>query len=541
MKSVFPSALLFAAALHVSFAAPAPPVSSATGSLLEQAFALDSAPAGQRDATRAAELYRQAAAAGDAFAHLRLGYLAETGDGVPQDYVAARQHYQAAVAAGLANARVRLALCHLEGWGGPVDRAAFVRELTLGAEAEDLEAQLTLAKVYFYGLGVPVDRAAGMSWLERAAKQDSPDAQYLLGAQLETSGGRQIRTNPAVARTWYNLSADQEYQDSMRAMARTFLSGSRTQRDWAQAQRWLTLSSELGDHEAPYILAVAEMTHPDSPTRDSAQAMRWLELAEKRNNERAREVLQLVQSGRSLVSSIQYVMTESAEDRYIARTNSLTTARTKSPDSRPPQIIRMPQPEYPESLRLTGISGRVTISFVVDTNGRVTAPEIVSSPHPGLSEAALKILPEWEFHPALKNGVPVKTRTIVPMEFQPNTSEKLLGVEGLLRYAADQAKRLGTIPEDDYRELRMAIPLQPTPIPPPPPTVEADKVRVMILLVADANGKPTRGYVLDANPELMGPTWLTWAQQQTLRPRLVDGKPSAGNYVLIGQPKPAAP
>src|SRR5882757_7742996 len=80
--------------------------------LLERAFALDEGVKVPRDAAGAAAIYRQAAESGDSFAHLRLGYLAETGDGVPQDYVAARAHYQAAVDAGLVDARLRLAICH---------------------------------------------------------------------------------------------------------------------------------------------------------------------------------------------------------------------------------------------------------------------------------------------------------------------------------------------------------------------------------------------------------------------------------------------
>lgn len=541
MKLVLPSALLLAAALHASSAAPETPAPPTASSLLEQAFALDSAPAGPRDAAQAAALYRQAAAAGDAYAHLRLGYLAETGDGVPQDYVAARHHYQAAVDAGLANARVRLAICHLEGWGGPVDRAAFVRELTVAAEAEDLEAQLTLAKVYFYGTGVPVDRVAGMSWLERAAKQDSPDAQYLLGKHLESSSGRQVRPNPALARTWFNLSADREYQDSMRAMAQSFLTGPRTQRDWAQAQQWLMLSNELGDHEAPYMLAVAEMMHPDSPTRDAAKATQWLELAEKRGNDRAREVLQQVQSGRGLVPSIQYVMSVAGEDRYVARANRAATAQTKSADTQPPRVVRMPQPQYPDSLRLAGISGRVMISFVVDTTGRVVSPEIVSSPHPELSAVALQAAPEWEFRPALKNGVPVNTRMMVPVDFDLG-GEQLLGLDGMLRSAAGKAKQLGTIPQEDYRELRLAVPVQHGAAPPPPAGgLPPDGARALLLLVADAQGKPVRGYVLDAQPESIGPLWLDWALQQTLQPRIVDGQPRAGNYILPRLIKPGPP
>lgn len=540
---LFPTCILLVVATALA-ASPSRAASQPGGSnsdYLERAFAYDVPESGPRDAIRAVVLYRQAAAAGDAFAHLRLGYLAETGDGMMQDYIQARMHYQAAIDAGLAAARVRLAMCHFGGWGGPVDRAAFVRELTVAAEAEDVEAQLILARAYYHGIGIPQNQEAGLHWLERAAKQDDPSAQYLLGSHVEPSPQDKIRQSMSVARTWYSLSAEKEHQESMLAMARTFLHGPRSERDWALAQQWLLLSTELGDHEAPYILAVSEMIHPDSPKRDAVEARRLLELSESRGNDRAHEVMQQVRSGRALVPSIKYVMNEAREDRYVAQAN--VTAREQAskvaPGVRPPEVLRMREPNYPTALSLAKISGRVELELIVDTQGRVLNPKVLSSPRPEFSEAALKAVQFWEFRPGLKDGVPVNVRMRVPLDFDWNADERLLGLDDMLSSAAAFAKRLGTIPEEDYSELRLIqfAHLGPRLSLPPPESLPAG-ARAMILIVADAQGKPLRGYVLKANPEPLGQMWLDWLMQQTLKPRMVGGQPRAGNYVYSWRPTP---
>jgi TPR repeat protein len=193
-------------------------------------------------AAQVAALYRQAAADGDAVSLVRLGYLYETGDGVPHDYTTARRLYLEAVEAGVVEARLRLALCHLEGWGGPVDREAFVAELTAAAEAGHGPAQRILSTIHFLGFVVPKDRAVALAWMERAAREDDAMAQHELGRQLASTHGRARKANLAAARGWYQLSAEQEYTASMTAMASTFLTGDRREQDWQLARQWLLLA-----------------------------------------------------------------------------------------------------------------------------------------------------------------------------------------------------------------------------------------------------------------------------------------------------------
>lgn len=64
---------------------------------------------------------------------------------------------------------------------------------------------------------------------------------------------------------------------------------------------------------------------------------------------------------------------------------------------------------YPDRLRRQGIEGRVTALVTIDTTGRITAVELLDSPHPRLSREVLRTLrraPRQE--PARRNGTPVE-------------------------------------------------------------------------------------------------------------------------------------
>lgn len=507
---------------------------ASTPTLLEQAFSHDEGSDGKRDAATAAKLYRQAADSGDAFAHLRLGYLSETGDGVPQDYAAARTHYQAAVDAGLTAARVQLAICHLEGWGGPADRSAFVREIRTAAEAGEVSAQQVLAHIYFLGFGVPEDRSEGLRWLESAAKQESVRAQYQIGMRLEEKLTRNLMPDFAVSRNWYRLSAEQEYQTAMRAMARTFLMVPHADRNWALGQRWLELSTETGDAEAPYILAYLELLHPDTPNRNEAKARSWLELAAERKNQRARELLELAASGRSLADSMTYMLSEAADDRYLGRANQHAADQIPGSNAEPPRLVRAVAPDYPLALNLARISGTLELEFTVDTKGKVIEPRVVKSPHPLFEGAALAAIVQWQFRPARKNGRLVNVRVQVPMEF--SLEEELLdGVDGLLSQAKTHAEKLGTVPASDYHELRMGK-LSDAPLSPPTlangEPLPADSAAMFIVCV-NAAGTPLRVHALWAEPAILGPELTKFLMQEDYEPRLVDGVAVPSNLVVI--------
>ena len=73
---------------------------------------------------------------------------------------------------------------------------------------------------------------------------------------------------------------------------------------------------------------------------------------------------------------------------------------------------------YPPDLRRRGVSGEVTIEFVVAPDGSVRYPVVVSSPDDGLSRAALATLRQTKFVPGEQDGRRVAVRMRLPFTYR---------------------------------------------------------------------------------------------------------------------------
>ncbi len=84
-----------------------------------------------------------------------------------------------------------------------------------------------------------------------------------------------------------------------------------------------------------------------------------------------------------------------------------------------PEPVFKQLPVYPFDLRRAGIKGQVTVEFMVDSNGNVRDPHIVSSSNRGFDNAVLEGVLKWKFSPGKKGGVAVTTRSVtLPFKFQ---------------------------------------------------------------------------------------------------------------------------
>ncbi len=91
--------------------------------------------------------------------------------------------------------------------------------------------------------------------------------------------------------------------------------------------------------------------------------------------------------------------------------------QTKADKIIPAKAIQREEPVYPEILARYGFGGKVTINFVVDTDGRVINPVIAASDNPAFEEPALEALLKWKFEPATQDGKKIKMKLQVPMIF----------------------------------------------------------------------------------------------------------------------------
>ena len=88
---------------------------------------------------------------GDAEAQSILGFMYDTGKGVPQDYAEAVKWYRKAAHQGFAEAQYNLGLMYYLGHGVPQDYKMAVKWYTKAAEQGDAIAQFELGLVYELG------------------------------------------------------------------------------------------------------------------------------------------------------------------------------------------------------------------------------------------------------------------------------------------------------------------------------------------------------------------------------------------------------
>jgi TonB family protein len=74
------------------------------------------------------------------------------------------------------------------------------------------------------------------------------------------------------------------------------------------------------------------------------------------------------------------------------------------------------EPEYPQSARISHISGDVILQILIDREGRIAELTAVSGP-PLFFESAIKAVKQWEYRPYLLNGKPVEVETTIKVQF----------------------------------------------------------------------------------------------------------------------------
>lgn len=75
--------------------------------------------------------------------------------------------------------------------------------------------------------------------------------------------------------------------------------------------------------------------------------------------------------------------------------------------------------KYPEQAMKEGIQGRVTVSFIVEKDGRVSNVRLLRSVQSSLDKEAVRVvksMPKWS--PGKQKGKPVRVRFIVPVMFK---------------------------------------------------------------------------------------------------------------------------
>lgn len=81
-------------------------------------------------------------------------------------------------------------------------------------------------------------------------------------------------------------------------------------------------------------------------------------------------------------------------------------------------VIKKTRPIYPAGARTMRASGKVEVRVVISESGRVIEATAISG-HVTLRNAAVDAARQWVYKPAMRDGVPVRTESVLTFTFNP--------------------------------------------------------------------------------------------------------------------------
>jgi outer membrane biosynthesis protein TonB len=119
-----------------------------------------------------------------------------------------------------------------------------------------------------------------------------------------------------------------------------------------------------------------------------------------------REVLRFQFAAKGVVTSISHreaiksVFPLSAEEKTPIRTIAWKDL------GMPPERLSAPAPKMTPTIIANG-GGKVQVSYIIDTDGRVRVPFITNATRPELGVATLAAVKQWQFSSPMQDGLPV--------------------------------------------------------------------------------------------------------------------------------------
>lgn len=86
-------------------------------------------------------------------------------------------------------------------------------------------------------------------------------------------------------------------------------------------------------------------------------------------------------------------------------------------DVTPPEPTYKPEPTFSQFARRFRLTGKVTVTTVVDPTGTVAEIEIATPCGAGFDEQVIAAVSKWRFKPATKDGQPVAVRIAIDVDF----------------------------------------------------------------------------------------------------------------------------
>lgn len=124
----------------------------------------------------------------------------------------------------------------------------------------------------------------------------------------------------------------------------------------------------------------------------------------------------------SIIEALRAALDDASAPVREAATWALWHVKSRGFDARqlmdsPPKLLVQTKPTYPRTAFDQKLEGTVMLELLINELGRVSHAEIRRS-LPGLDEAALACVRDWQFDPAQRSGRPVACVALAPVGFR---------------------------------------------------------------------------------------------------------------------------
>ena len=218
-----------------------------TAATVEESDAMALAASKRGDFATVLRIVRPLAETGHAKSQQRLGYLNETGSGVPKDNLEAMKWYKLAAAQGLPAAQYSVGNMYDSGTGVSRNYSEALKWYRLAANQSYAMAQFHLGMMYQDGTGVQANKFEAFKWFELAAAQGNVKAESNIGVMYYEGLG--VRQDNAKALYWYRLAAQHGSAKAQGNLGALYFNGRIVQQDLVRAYMWTSLSARTGAAE----------------------------------------------------------------------------------------------------------------------------------------------------------------------------------------------------------------------------------------------------------------------------------------------------
>ncbi len=144
----------------------------------------------------------------------------------------------------------------LQGKGTAVDTVQGIALLRKAANGGNTQAWYELGVVYANNIGVKTNLSTAMEYFRKGAEFKNADCQTSLGLFYQAGeripGG--VKADPAEARKWYALAAEQGHQEAILHLGQLLMFGQGGDADPEAGARWFRKGAEMGNPESQWSL-----------------------------------------------------------------------------------------------------------------------------------------------------------------------------------------------------------------------------------------------------------------------------------------------